>query len=337
MKDLFTMDGKNATQREKFSALSGGTDHSKLWSYFRDGMAVVGGAGIIIWAASSMMPKHQSTSPTPGNKDVSQYAKVTSFAQDCITTFLESKQGDEFNLAHCITRPENKLLSAANSTFTSPLIEDAQQTYEADGLATWTVTISGFVNAAKTFNPVRQYFTLPVAMFDNNARAIDIPRPEDPRKLGVDVKLDYRNTVKADSDLGKTSLGFVTSYLTGGKDFGQYTVNGFAELPIDPAPFKLENFQPAVDGDITSNTPGNGAGYETADVHVVIRAYDKANASIIREYAFAMTVRNIEGGWRVSTLNKIPRIKTRTSDPNDSQTPTSTSTTQSAPPKPTRS
>ncbi|WP_457181152.1 hypothetical protein [Mycobacteroides abscessus] len=300
-------------------------------------MAVLGGVGVIIWAAGSVMPKHQSVSATPGNSDVSAYAKVTGFAQDCITTFLESKQGDESNLVHCITRPEAKL-SVGASTFTNPIIEDAKQTYNGpDGLSTWTVTVSGFVNAGKKFNPKREFFTLPVAMFDDNARAIDIPRPADARKLGVDVKLDYRNTVNTDSDLGKASLGFVTSYLTGGKDFSQFTVNGFADLPIDPAPFNVENFQPAVDGDITSNAPGNGGGYESAEVHVVIRAFDKTNVNITREYAFALTVRNIEGGWRISALNKIPRIKTKTSDPNESQTPTSTSTTQSAPPKPTRS
>lgn len=332
------MDDKISTEREQFSAISGGTDGSKLWTYFRDAMAVVGGAGIIIGAVGAVMPKHQAVSATPGNHDVHAYSRATAFAQDCISTFLESKQGEEFNLMRCITRPETKFLSATNSTFTSPIIEDARQTYNGDdGLSTWTVTVSGFVNAGKTFTPVRQYFTLPVAMFDNNARAIDIPRPDDPRKLGVDVKLDYRNDVNANSDLGKASLGFVRSYLTGGKDFGQYTVNGFADLPIDHAPFTVDNIQPTAVGDITSNAPGDGAGYETADVRVVIRAYDSTNASITREYAFALTVRNIEGGWRISALNKIPRIKTKTSDPNDSQTPTSTSTTQSAPPKPTRS
>lgn len=331
------MDGKFSTQREDFLRFAKGLDRSELKDKIREYATwfstVVAILAVVIYLAPEK--KTASTTDTPGNNSVPDSVVVLGFAKDFIKLYMESKDGEQEKLAPYITKKDIPLPATASS-FTGESWEGIKQhIVDPSGLSIWWVEVSGFVNAELTLEPVRTYYYVPVAVFGQVARAIDVPRQDGPPRIGVDVKMDYRNRVDPDSPLGQKASGFVTAYLTGG-DLTLYTAREFTGKPIIPALYRVDGIGKFEDKDITSNVSANGAKATTAEVRVQVHARDSNNANLVREYAYYLALRLVENRWQVTSLNKVPRLQLSTSDPNASTTAPTTTTSSTPPPPPTR-
>lgn len=318
------MDGKIPNRGKQFAEQVKPLDRGKLKRRAIDACAITGAAWVLISGASALFTSDHHTDATPGNSSVPASSLVASFARDYVTTYLTSKRGQEQNLARYVTDKELTLPPVA-MTFT-----DANVTYEKqiavtdEGLAMWTVTVSGLLNSDSQTTPQRTYYRVPVAVFGGAPRAAGIPASVAGPSIGVDVKLGYSSTVTEDSPIGQTAIGFIRAYLTGSQDYSRYVTNDATDKPILPAPFaRVDPVR------IQANVANNGDGQSTADVYVTVAA--RTNDYNLTALAYPLSMRSVEGKWQVASIAQTPLLQLAANKADSSTTSTPT-TTASAPP-----
>lgn len=321
------MTGKLPAKRKQFDEYVKPVDRALLLRRAGNILGVIGGAFAIVSMLTFLWPDAKQADPTPGNASVPASTLVTGFARDYVATYLTAKAGDEQKLARYVTVKDVNLPPVAGQ-FTDTEVAFAKQiTTTDDGVALWTVTVSGVVNGDTTASPERTFYRVPITVLDGAPRATALPMQVAGPGVGVDFRLGYRNTVTPDSPLGTTVTGFVRSYLTGGADFARYVTADSTDKPIQPAPYaKVDTLT------IEANVGGDGSGADTAEVYITVAARTKNYT--LTQLAYPLTVRSVEGQWQVTSIAAVPLLQTRPDAPKQGDTTTSTSTTP--PPPPTR-
>ncbi|KAA1250692.1 conjugal transfer protein [Mycobacterium simiae] len=321
------MTGNIATRRKQFDELIKPIDRQLLTRRAINVLAVIGGIFAVISTLSGLWPDSNHTDPTPGNSSVPASTLVTGFAREYVTTYLTAKAGDEHKLARYVTLKDVKLPPVAGQ-FTDADVAFAKQiTTTGDGVALWTVTISGLVNGAATTAPQRTFYRVPITVLDGAPRATALPMQVASPGIGVDFRLGYGYTVATDSPLGMTAAGFVRSYLTGGADFARYVTADSDTKPIQPAPYANVDILT-----IEANVGGNGSAATTAEVYINVAARTKNYT--LTQLAYPLSLRSVEGQWQVVSIAAIPVLRTQPDNPHQGDATTTTSTTP--PPPPTR-
>jgi Conjugative transposon protein TcpC len=319
--------GKLPARRKQFDDLVKPIDRDKLRARAVTVLAILGGIWAIVSFVGWLWPDSGTTDSTPGNSNVPSSTLVTGFARDYVTTYLTAKAGDDQRLARFVTAKDLKLPPVASEFTDTDVVYAKQLTTTGDGVALWTVTVSGVVNGATTATPQRTYYRVPITVLDGAPRATALPAQVAGPGIGVDFRLGYTQTVALDSTLAQTAAGFVNSYLTGGRDFTRYVTTDSAEKPIDPAPYaKVDTIR------VDSNAGGDGAGASTAEVYVTVAARTKNYT--VTQLGYPLSLRSVEGRWQVVSVAVAPLLKT-TPDAPSTNAPTTTTGTTPAPP-PTR-
>lgn len=286
-------------------------------------LGVLGGVFALISTLVWMWPSNTAEDPTPGNASVPASSLVTGFARDYLTTYLSAKAGDEKKLARYVTAKDLQL-PPVGATFDDSDVAFAKQvSVTADGVAVWTVTVSGLVNGATSPAAQRTFYRVPVSVYNGAPRAAGLPMQVAAPGLGVDLRLGYRNQVSLDSPLAQTALGFVTAYLTGGGDFTRYVTADCPDTAIQPAPYtKVDAVA------VMANVGGDGGSATAAQVYVKVAARTKNFT--LTQLAYPLSMRTIEGRWQVSAINATPLLQSSAQEVNDPSSSTTTPTT--APP-----
>jgi hypothetical protein len=321
------MTGKVPSQRKQFQDFVKPLDRDQLKQRAITAMAILGGLYAVLSIVVWLWPSSNEVDPTPGNSNVPSAILVAGFARDYVTTYLTAHVGDEDKLARYITLDKVKL-PPVSPKFTDTDVAFAKQvSITGDGVAVWTVTVSGVINGDTTAAPQRTYYRVPITVLNNAPRATALPMQVAGPNIGVDLKLGYRNNVALDSPLAQTAAGFVTSYLTGGVDFPRYVTADTTEKPIDPAPYAKVDVLT-----ITANVGGDGNGASTAEVYVTVAARTKNYT--LTQLAYPLSMRAVEGRWQVTAIPSVPLLQTSTDQARDDKPTTTTTTTP--PPPPTR-
>ncbi|BBN50921.1 hypothetical protein CKJ70_25435 [Mycobacterium avium] len=290
-------------------------------------LGAIGGIFAIITMLSALWPDTSTPNSTPGNASVPASTLVTGFARDYVTTYLTAKAGDEEKLARYVTVKDLKLPPVAGEFTDTDVAFAKQVTTTDDGVAVWTVTISGLINGATAATPQRTYYRVPITVLDGAPRATALPMQVAGPGIGVDFRLGYRDTVSLDSPLGIAAVGFVRSYLTGGADFSRYVTSDSSDKPIQPAPYaKVDTLT------IQANVGDDGKTAATAEVYITVAA--RTRNYTLTQLAYPLTLRSVEGQWQVVSIAAVPLLQTRPEDPRQGSATTTTSTTP--PPPPTR-
>lgn len=321
------MTGKLPTSRKQFDELVTPVDKQLLARRATNLLAIIGGLFAVISMLSALWPDSHHADSTPGNTSVPASSLVIGFARDYVTTYLTAKTGDEQNLARYVTVKDLKLPPVSGQFNDTQIAFAKQITTTDDGVAVWTVTVSGVVNGATTAAPQRTYYRVPITVLDGAPRATSLPMQVAGPGIGVDFRLGYQYTVTAGSPLGLTAAGFVRSYLTGGADFARYVTAGFSDKPIQPAPYAKVDVV-----SINANVGSDGANADAAEVYITIAARTKNYT--LTQLAYPLALRSVEGQWQVTSLAAIPLLQTRPDTPHQDSTTATTSTTP--PPSPTR-
>lgn len=321
------MTGKFPTQRKRFDELVKPLDKQLLARRVVNVLGVIGGIFAIITTLSALWPDTSHTNSTPGNASVPASTLVTGFARDYVTTYLTAKAGDEEKLARYVTIKDLKLPPVAGEFTDTDVAFAKQVTTTDDGVAIWTVTVSGLINGATAAAPQRTYYRVPITVLDGAPRATALPMQVAGPGIGVDFRLGYRNTVSLDSPLGIAAVGFVRSYLTGGADFSRYVTSDASDKPIQPTPYaKVDTLT------IQANVGDDGKTATTAEVYITVAA--RTRNYTLTQLAYPLTLRSVEGQWQVVSIAAVPLLQTRPDDPRQGSATTTTSTTP--PPPPTR-
>lgn len=312
-----------STSGSAFADLVKPIDRDQLVSRSITALGILGGVFALISTLVWMWPSGETKDPTPGNASVPAASLVTGFARDYVTAYLSAKAGDEKKLARYVTAQDLQL-PPVGATFDDSDVAFAKQvSVTSDGVAVWTVTVSGLVNGATAAAPQRTFYRVPVSVYNGAPRAAGLPMQVAAPGVGVDLRLGYRNQVSLDSPLAQTALGFVTTYLTGGGDFTRYVTADCAETPIQPAPYTKVD---AVS--VTANVGGDGASATAAQVYVKVAARTKNFT--LTQLAYPLTMRTVEGRWQVSAINATPLLQSHAQEVADPASKTPTTTT--APP-----
>lgn len=321
------MSGKFPAQRKRFDELVKPLDKQLLVRRVVNALGAIGGIFAIITMLSALWPDTSPPNSTPGNASVPASTLVTGFARDYVTTYLTAKAGDEEKLARYVTVKDLKLPPVAGEFTDTDVAFAKQVTTTDDGVAVWTVTISGLINGATAATPQRTYYRVPITVLDGAPRATALPMQVAGPGIGVDFRLGYRDTVSLDSPLGIAAVGFVRSYLTGGADFSRYVTSDSSDKPIQPAPYaKVDTLT------IQANVGDDGKTAATAEVYITVAA--RTRNYTLTQLAYPLTLRSVEGQWQVVSIAAVPLLQTRPEDPRQGSATTTTSTTP--PPPPTR-
>jgi hypothetical protein len=307
-----------------FTDLVKPVDRDQLMRQLITGLGIFGGLFALISTLVWMWPAGESDDPTPGNASVPAATLVTGFARDYVTAYLSAKAGDEQKLARYVTAP-NIQLPPVSAAFTDTDVAFAKQVSSTDdGVAVWTVTVSGLVNGTTAAAAQRTFYRVPVSVYNGAPRAAGLPMQVAAPGVGVDLRLGYRNTVSLESPLAQTAAGFVTAYLTGGADFTRYVTADSRETPILPAPYMRVEVT-----SVGANVGADGSSATQAEVYVKVVARTKNYT--LTSLAYPLSMRTVEGRWQVVAINATPLLQSQPQAVNE-DTPSTTQTTTAPPP-----
>jgi len=307
-----------------FTDLVKPVDRDQLVRRTITGLGIFGGLFALLSTLVWMWPSGGSTDPTPGNASVPAATLVTGFARDYVSTYLSAKVGDEEQLARYVTVKDLQL-PPVGAAFTDTDVAFAKQvSVTDDGVAVWTVTVSGLVNGNTAADAQRTFYRVPVAVYNGAPRAAGLPMQVAPPAVGVDLRLGYRNAVSLKSPLAQTAAGFVTAYLTGGEDFSRFVTADSRETPIIPAPYmRVEVIS------VGANVGSDGNNATQAEVYVKVAARTKNYT--LTSLAYPLSMRTVEGRWQVVSINATPLLQSHPQAVNE-DTPSTTQTTTAPPP-----
>lgn len=307
-----------------FADLVKPVDRDQLMRQLVTGLGILGGVFALISTLVWMWPSSDSQDPTPGNTYIPAATLATGFARDYVTAYLSAKTGDEDKLARFVTAKELQLPPVA-ATFTDTDVAFAKQTsVTPDGVAVWTVTVSGVVNGDTAAAAQRTFYRVPIAVYNGAPRAAGLPMQVAPPSVGVDLRLGYRNSVSLNSPLAQTATGFVTAYLTGGADFTRYVTADSRETPILPPPYMRVEVT-----SIAANVGADGGNATRAEVYVTLTARTKNYT--LTSLAYPLSMRTVEGRWQVVSINATPLLQSHPQAVNE-DTPSTPHTTTAPPP-----
>jgi hypothetical protein len=287
-------------------------------------LGIIGGVFALISTLVWMWPSGGNEDATPGNASVPAASLVTGFARDYVTAYLSAKAGDEAKLAAYVTANDLHLPPVA-ATFTDTDVAFAKQVSATpDGVAVWTVTVSGMVNGDTAAAARRTYYRVPISVYSGAPRAAGLPMQVAAPPVGVDLRLGYRNTVSLESPLAQTAVGFVTAYLTGGADFTRYVTADSRETPILPAPYMRVEVM-----SVGANVGSDGNSATQAEVYVKVTARTKNYTRT--SLAYPLSMRTVEGRWQVVSINATPLLQSQPQAVNE-DTPSAPQTTTAPPP-----
>ena len=310
--------------RKTFTDLVKPVDRDQLMRRLITGLGIFGGLFALISTLVWMWPSGTSEDPTPGNASVPAATLVTGFARDYVTAYLSAKAGDEEKLARYVTAKDLQL-PPVGAAFTDTDVAFAKQvSVTGDGVAVWTVTVSGLVNGITTVAAQRTFYWVPVSVYNGAPRAAGLPMQVAAPGIGVDLRLGYRNTVSLESPLAQTAAGFVTAYLTGGADFTRYVTADSHETPILPAPYMRVEVT-----SVDANVGSDGSGATQAEVYVKVAARTKNYT--LTSLAYPLSMRTVEGRWQVVSINATPLLQSHPQAVNE-DSPSTTQTTSAPPP-----
>jgi len=313
--------------RQQFTDFVKPVDRQEMLRKTITGLGVLGGVFALISMFVAMWPEANKEATNPGNTSVPAASLVTGFARDYVTTYLGAKAGEEQKLARFVTVKNLKLPPMAAEFTDSDIAFAKQVSTTGDGVAVWTVTVSGIVNGDTAVAPQRTFYRVPISVIGDSPRAGGLPSQVAAPSVGVDLKFGYRNTVDLNSAMGQTASGFVTSYLTGGTDFARYVTADSVERPIDPAPYmKVDVVK------IEANVPKDGTAATAAEAYVTVAARTKNYT--LTMLAYPLSMRTVEGRWQITAIPAVPLPQSSISNPLDAVMTTATTTT--SPPPPTR-
>ncbi|MDQ1250879.1 MAG: hypothetical protein QG597_5259 [Actinomycetota bacterium] len=318
------MDALTNPSAKAFTDMVKPVDREQLVHRIITGLGIFGGLFALISTLVWMWPAGESEDPTPGNASVPAATLVTGFARDYVTTYLSAKAGDEDKLARFLTAKDLRL-PPVGAAFTDTDVAFAKQVSEtSDGVAVWTVTVSGVVNGNTSATAQRTFYRVPISVFNGAPRAAGLPMQVAAPAVGVDLRLGYRNSVSLESPLAQTAAGFVTAYLTGGTDFTRYVTADSRETPILPAPYmRVEVVS------MGANVGSDGANATEAEVYV--KAVARTKNYTLTSLAYPLSMRTVEGRWQVVSINAVPLLQSQPQAVSD-DTPSTTQTTTAPPP-----
>jgi Conjugative transposon protein TcpC len=297
-------------------------------------LAVIGGGATILgWILpEKSTPAADSTATMVGHAQL-----AGAFAQDFVTTYLTTAEGQKDRLGKFIDSSTSLRLSRSPLDVSDPAVVYVRRTVATERLEVWAVTVSvrlnGSAQDARSGTRSRQYYGVAVSLADGGLRALAAPALVGAPSTGPDLATAYAGPCTPETPLATAVSGFLSAYLAGSGDISRYTTANTGIAALEPAPFtELESVA------VVSDDTGCGAQRSTVRVLATVTPRDRAGASAT--LAYPLTMARADGQqWQVQSMDVVPAlsdpVSVTTSGPADVVSPgTSTppTTTVTIPP-----
>jgi hypothetical protein len=266
-------------------------------------LAVIGGGATILgWIfPEKSTPAADSTAAVVGHAQL-----AGAFAQDFVTTYLTTVEGQKDRLAKFINSSTSLHLSRSPRDVSDPAVVYLRRTVATERLEVWAVTVSvrlnGSAQDAADGTGGRQYYAVAVSLADGGLRALAAPALVDAPATGPDLTTAYTGPCTAETPLATAVSGFLSAYLTGSGDISRYTTANAGIAALQPAPFTaLESVA------VVSDDSGCGATQSMARALATVTPRDRAGA--VATLAYPLTMSRVGGQqWQVQSMDVVPAL-----------------------------
>lgn len=285
----------------------------------------------------------RAASPVSASTDVSGQARAEDLALTVVDVWLVATRDDEDELSRYV-RAEGMRLPASPAFAVSQLqvagveVDDAAAGARP-GHGLFTVTVSAMVapTAPEGSPAVRRYYTVPVLVDGDAARAAALPSPVAAPATASDVGLGYRYRVVPTHPVAETVAAFLGALTTGSGEISRYVSPGSSVRPITPAPFVAVTVVDLVADDELDVAAAPADGQR---VRVLATVEAAVTESVSTTAQYALTVAGRGGRWEIAAVDPAPVLSAGTAVPGTSSTsglPSSTSPSVSTAPAATPS
>jgi Conjugative transposon protein TcpC len=296
-------------------------------------LAVIGGGATILgWILpEKTTPAADSTVTVVGHAQL-----AGAFAQDFVTTYLTTAEGQKDRLREFINSSTSLQLSPSRRDVSDPAVVYLRRTVATERLEVWAVTVSVRLNGSAqdtgSGTGSRQYYGVAVSLADGGLRALAAPALVGAPPTGPDLTTAYTGPCPVETPLATAVSGFLSAYLAGSGDISRYTTANTGIAALQPAPFtELESV--AVISDDTR------CGTERSTVRVLATVTPRDRAGPSATLAYPLTMARADGQqWQVQSMDVVPAltdpVSVTTGEPTDvvSSTTSTPPTTVAIPP-----
>jgi hypothetical protein len=256
--------------------------------------------------------------PHPDNADVTAIATRVAnqrdaageFAADFVWAVLTTPSSKRTALQRFITTPDSPApdVSAASlpaAVITTPKVWSVVPAGSTGDVDEYSVTIEVQQRPYASADATRAFYRVPVAIWNYQPRAMDMPTPISDPGPGADVKIGYTHPLDPGSLVYAVVSGFITAYLTATTGLDRYVV---ADSWIKP----VGGYHSAVL--TTAATDSAIPDISTPGTRIHVRASVSAQTSqfAVLNFSFPLTVENSGGTWMIADIDLIPRTSDET-------------------------
>jgi len=257
------------------------------------------------------------TAPHPDDADVAaiatrvanQRAAAGEFAADFVWAVLTTPSSKSAALQRYITLPESTPVAAAGSlpaaVITTPKVWSVVPAGSTGDVGQYSVTIEVQQRPYASAEATRAFYRVPVAIWNYQPRAMDMPTPISDPGPGADVKIGYSHPLDPASPVYAVVGGFLATYLTATSGLDRYVmadswikpVGGYHSAVLTTA---------ATDVAIPDNVSSG------ARIHVRASVSAQTSQFAVLNFSFPLTVENSGGTWMIADIDLIPQTSEET-------------------------
>ncbi|MBE1552263.1 hypothetical protein GGC64_006350 [Mycobacterium sp. OAS707] len=253
--------------------------------------------------------------PHPDDADVAaiatrvanQRAAAGEFAADFVWAVLTTPSSKSAALQRYVTLPDSAAPTQAAPTgslpaavITTPKVWSVVPAGSTGDVGEYAVTIEVQQRPYASAEATRAFYRVPVAIWNYQPRAMDMPTPISDPGPGADVKIGYTHPLDPASPVYAVVSGFLTTYLTATSGLDRYVmadswikpVGGYHSAVLTTAATAVA---------IPDNAP--------AGTRIHVRAIVSAQTSqfAVLNFSFPLTVENSGGTWMIADIDLIPQ------------------------------
>jgi len=237
-----------------------------------------------------------------------QRAAAGEFAADFVWAVLTTPSSKSAALQRYITLPDKHEPTTGSlpaAVITTPKVWSVVPAGSTADVGEYSVTIEVQQRPYATAEATRAFYRVPVAIWNYQPRAMDMPTPISDPGPGADVKIGYTHPLDPASPVYAVVSGFLTTYLTATSGLDRYVM---ADSWIKPVGGYHSAVLTAAATDVA--IPDNASSGTRIHVRATVSAQTSQFA--VLNFSFPLTVENSGGTWMIADIDLMPQTSEET-------------------------
>lgn len=229
------------------------------------------------------------------------------FAADFVWAVLTTPSSEGAVLQRFITltdaqrpMPNTSTTSLPAAVITTPKVWSVVAAGSTGDVDEYSVTVVVQQRPYASAEAARAFYRVPVAIWNYQPRAMDMPTPIGDPGPGADVKIGYTHPLDPGNPVYAVVSGFIATYLTATAGLDRYVV---ADSWIKP----VGGYHSAVVTTATTDTVIPVVPAPGTRTHVRATVSAQTSQFAVLNFSFPLTVENSGGTWMIADIDLIPQ------------------------------